>query len=95
MTLEVNKNLETPSVWTKAAPSGALTEDLLFTPGNQLAYRRIIVGVLAGPLILYKHNGDALTFSLAQLQALSGVLDGQWSGIKATGTTSYDFMCGQ
>jgi len=51
---------------------------------DQLSCRRVVVGVPAGPLTLVNCDGVETTYTQDQIAALCGILDGQWSAIRAT-----------
>jgi hypothetical protein len=91
----VNESNVTPRTWKRAATAAKLSADYtLVESAKDLCYRRIIVGVIVDALTLYDHTGAEQVWSVAEMNAVSGVLDGQWTGIK-TGSNSYDFRCGQ
>ena len=94
-TAQVNESLATPSKWQNVAVSTPLVADHTLVSGTlDLAYRYIVVGVIVDAVTFYDHRGNEQIFSLGQLNALNGVVIGNWTGIK-TGTASYNFRCGQ
>ena len=58
--------------------------------------RWIVVGVVpaAGTLVLTQQQGAAVTFTAAQILAMGQVLDGQWTGVTASGSTCYQLAVG-
>ena len=68
-----------------AAPEAA-------TSFGRLPARRIVVGVIpaSGTLVLTQMGGPSVMFTAAQIYALGQVLDGQWTGVTAAGSTCYN-----
>ena len=91
----VNESNATPRTWQRVAVAAKLSADVtLVASAKDLCYRRVIVGKIVDALTLYDHAGAEQVWSVDEMNAVSGVLDGQWTGIK-TGSNSYLFRCGQ
>lgn len=89
-----NTSTDLPGKWVNVWPS-AVGADTTLAGADGQAFRRVVVGNVVGPLVLLDASGDEVTFAATHINALGGVLDGQWSGVKASGSTSYNLLCGQ
>jgi hypothetical protein len=77
--------------------ASAVGSNVTLATTNQLSCRRVVVGAIVGPLTLVNCDGVETTFTAGQITALGGVLDGQWSAIRATSSagtasTSYQLL---
>jgi hypothetical protein len=91
-----NPSNATPKGWAQfwAAEVGSALDLTTQFPGTPA--RRIVVGMVpaAGTLVLTQQQGAAVTFTAAQILAMGQVLDGQWTGVTASGSTCYQLAVG-
>jgi hypothetical protein len=91
-----NPSNATPKGWTQfwTAEVGTALDLTTQFPGTPA--RRIVVGVVPaeGTLVLTQQQGTAVTFTAAQILAMGQVLDGQWTGVTASGSTCYQLAVG-
>jgi hypothetical protein len=80
--------------WAQFWASAVGTDLDLTTQFPGTPARRIVVGNAAGTLVLTQHQGAPVTFTAAQILAMGQVLDGQWTGVTASGSTCYQLAVG-
>ncbi len=94
MPCAINTSLLPPTVRRHVWTTGVGRDEILAVEGTteDLAWRVVTVGTIAGALTLRDYAGQEFTFTQTEIEAKGGVLCGQWAAIVANNSGSYALL---